>query len=373
MHPSLAPISAAAVSLFLITGAAAAGPADPLREALGLLPDGTADGVDWQVFDFADPRVGARAVAANGLLHPMLQEPHGGVLMAGSMGFRDLLLQPDALSRWPALTGIDPARIDWMLLAGQPPHRITAIHLEDRAADAVAPALLANGYAADPDGLYWRGAEDFEIDPARRNIDDPFGGHLGQASRVRILDGTVVRAASRDGVNSVARAGDRTLDRLVPVAVILYALDATLPAEAMILRASGLPDASSLGGPATGQAVALPAWQAGMVVDGLSGADGVLVIALSYDGRDQAVSAAEALAAGWSLPGPVSGRSPRDRTGAEVTTGVTGKGPFVAWAMTRPVPYEMEDLSDLDARNDAYVGFLNLLYRRDLAMLDPAD
>jgi hypothetical protein len=137
------------------------------------------------------------------------------------------------------------------------------LRLPPDVAARVTPALLASGYQKEVRAgvrALARG-EDGQIDPAQRDLADPFGGGLGMSSRV-VVDGPLLVQSRTwpDLLGLVGKAGHQGHPELVPMA---EALDQPGWGEVALVKAV-LPHQLDLGVMGGGGP---PVWRLGLVAD----------------------------------------------------------------------------------------------------------
>lgn len=371
----------AAVSLTLLAGLAAADPAAPLRDALAAVPQ--VPDTNGMGPAFADAAAAAQVLAAMDLsaYDPYTAGPLGPLALAAPLG-GDPELTMTAPAAWPALVGFGPADIAGVVNYGTPPDDALRLVLRPGVAAGVPAALAADGYAqADtPFGpLFLRGEQDYAISLGDRNPDDPFGGSLGQASRVLVQGDVLIRAAGMPALEAAMNGpfwGDRG-----DLAAILEALSA-LPADSVILRAQVLTDQTAFMGGELSAAAAgvldgstaiedialpdntlgIPPWSLGLMADVVTADKPAVLFAFVYATELQAREAAARATSGWQAAAPVSGRPPAETIGP-ATIAVAGGGPFVL-TLTAAGDWPAEGmLTNLPFRRA-----LGAFYDRDLAV-----
>lgn len=369
----------AALLLSLAAGAAAADPAAPLRDALAGIPQGAADGTGLGPA-FADVAAAAEVLAGMdlGAYDPWVAGPIGPLGLAAPLG-RDPEPGLMAETAWPRLVGFGPDDIASVVNFGAPPEDAVRIALRPGAMAAAVPVLVANGYAeaATPFGpLLRRGDQDFAISFDSRNPDDPFGGMLGESSRVLVQGDVLIRAAGMAPLEA-AMAGPFWGDR-GDLAALLGALSG-LPADSVILRAQLLTDQRTfMGGEVTAlaqdfldgtapadlalpdDAVGIPPWSLGIMADAVVAGDPAAVFGFVYATEIQARDAAARLADGWEMPSPVSGQAPARLIGP-ATREIVGAGPFVL-LLTATGDWSAEGAPV----NQPFAQALRAVYERDL-------
>jgi hypothetical protein len=181
-------------------------------------------------------------------------------ILAYPPGFFTSLMHAE---RWPALLGFDVTAVDAILTTGEPPTMVEIYAgppaLTDRA--ALAAALEPRGFALkDIAGVpVWARFEDGRISIADREPADPFGGSLGQASRVAAEDGVLVRTSSSAPLAAAIAAsqGGPSLAREPAVQALLKAFgDETVVQVTMFGPQAADPTALLLGPDADPAAIA---------------------------------------------------------------------------------------------------------------------
>lgn len=370
-----------------LAGGAAADTADPLRAAIAAIPAAPITGAARDGgFRFADIAAGAAAVAAldPAALQPPFDGPDAGVFRAAPLD--DLPeVTVTATADWPPRVGFAPADMRTVLGLGVRPDTASVITLRPGLGASATAALTAAGYDRSdvPGGvLLRRGTADHAVDFAQRDPADPFGGMLGQSARILIRGDVLAWSSGMAALDHLARGP--TWGERPDMAVILNALDG-LPEGTLIVRAMALTDPTLfMGGsfdalvqqaletgelpadlppePATG----VPPWSLALIADTAQGAQSGVAIALAYPTEALARDAAARLAAGWAVPGPVSGTSPAQRIGKPAIT-VAGQGPFVTLVqvagVTETAPY---------LRNPVFGATVAMFHARDLPQFGPA-
>ncbi len=298
----------------LVMAVPATAGADPVFDrALGMLPPpaGPVPG-EAIVMQFTRPELLYRlADAAPGDLDALQR------VIAWPSGFDRVALSAD---RWPELTGLSFEAIGWIALSGAPPAMVTILggSGSDPVAEAaaMAAALEPRGFAPQQEGevaFWWRG-EDFSISLSEREPDDPFGGALGQAARLGLVNGALIHAAGWEPALAAAAAvsGGPSLAGDPLVAALAAALtageDGTAVMQAMMIGAPSLdpfqiltdPETGAPRDPAAAAAVieaavgedALPPYFAAALAETLTPAGELrLVVALAYPDRATAETA----------------------------------------------------------------------------------
>lgn len=289
----------------------------------------------------------------------------------------------DADDPWRAATGFGPGEVLRIATLSAPPARAAVIDLAPGAGAAVAPALAARGYAQITQGglTAWARGEDFRVDPAARDMNDPFGGDLGQSSRVQVEGDRIRQAAAWPVLGFVAGARQGALAGQTEVVALLDALDRTKGAGAL-LGAVLWTDAAGLGlavPPGVGTGAAPPpagqpaAWGAALFADLSDGPRSTGVLALSVTLPDAA--AAEALrarvAAAWAdRPGAAGAGAFAAITGgpAQVAVHPAGAG---LWVLTLAQTLPTEVFAGSITRNRSFEILMRAARMRDLVFLQP--
>lgn len=287
--------------------------------------------------DFGDLEAAARAIAAvQGDVLPVYATPEGRAWRAYLPATPGLSQNLHLAGAWPALIGFGLQDIhSWTILL-QTPERLLVFGLDDGVQPAVAQALLSTGYAKGGRAFpaWFRNAEDYGIDFDLRDPANPFGGTLGQASRVAFLGPLLLQSAAWPVIDAAFTGGPSLAER-PDIAATLAALD-SLPAGPGLVtaRLSLDPQTYAPRDPSLAGQGILP-WSAGLFADLSDGQTDIMAIALAYATRDQAKSAAQAMLDQWNTtPLPTSGQTLGQMTGAALQVAVTGEGPFAALAYT---------------------------------------
>jgi hypothetical protein len=289
---------------------------------------------------------------------------------------------------WEPLIGFGPLDVEAALGFGasEPFDNAVLIRLASDVTDRVGPALLANGYAEETrDGVTaWARGADYEIDRAYYDMANPFGGDMGQSSRVALEGDLLVRSAGWPLLLDV-------LETEIPkghpdLPAFAAALDSPDWGEARLLQAAVLPHQFDL---TTGRG-GMPPWRVGLLADLGTATETVTLAILNYGTRTEAEMAAGHIARSWDLPvaptnmevlleqmgepmdldtfeAPQLGPSFRDRTGAEAVTGVAGEGPFVAWVALHSTP----EAEGFRIRNPAFMALWMGVLDRNLTIFGP--
>lgn len=302
-----------------------------------------------------------------GAAAPLVAAMEGEVIpgMNGPLGWHaraNMLILGDSIGTtagfdWPALLGFGLGDLRQAATAGRPPDVMTVLTLDPAVIPAIGPALTATGYAPDDrlgQIVFWRGEADHAVDFNRRNPSDPFGGSLGQSSRVLVQGDMLFQAAGwpvlaatlgefpvvadSEGVQALLAAldnqglGEGALVRAVllprseslAIAALPISLDMTdeeIAAALEVLGTAPDPEVQAL-------ALAMVSGPA-LIGDIASPGEAVGLLALTFTDRTQAMAMGDHVARAWGqAPSTVSGESFSNMLGP-VRVIVTGKGPFV--------------------------------------------
>jgi len=319
-----------------LAGPVHADPAAPLRAALAAVPQlpGSTDAPG-----FADLDVAADVLAHRDLtgIAPFFTGPLGPLSLATPLG-QGPLPTVNSERAWPQLVGFAPDDIRTVVNYGTPPDAALRLTLTPGVMPRVETALAASGYERLETGqgpLLRRGGEDYAISLLDRDPEDPFGGMLGQASRVLVQGDMLTRSAGMP-VLEAGMTGPFWGERADLAALLDMLSD--LPPGTGVMRAQLLTDQllfARRGFPPTGedtvQPPGIPPWHMGMLVELVEGKhrDAAALMAFVYATRDLAEAALRGIEAGWTTPGPARHGSPAERIGP-ATLRVEGEGPFVA-------------------------------------------
>ena len=289
----------------------------------------------------------------------------------------------DPATAWRGAVGFGPGDVAQVLLAGAGPEGAMILRLTPGSGAAVAPALAAHGYAQATQGgvTAWARGQDFQLNLRARNPDDPFGGHLGRASRVWI-DGDLIRqGAGWPVLQALAGAAASPATRQPEVAALLGALDgagaggALLGAVLLIeIGALGLNDPmpALTGVPANPPWPGLE-WRSALLADFGDGATSTGVLALTVALADPGM--AQTLRAhverGWSARVGNLGRATFAQiTGgpADVTIHPAGAG---LWVLQLAQIGPTESFGAGLSRNRSFNHLLTGAMQRDLVFLLP--
>lgn len=379
-------------ALLVLSGPATAlaeGRSHVLMDLLSRVPSGAIESEpgDWSQLWFAD--IGAAAGALPALPEPEAElvsrfGPYARVNAPAELG---MAVGPGFDGEWETLIGFSPLEVEAALGFNAWPDTPLLVQLDPAALGHVGSALLAQGYVEQSRngvGAWARGDEDFELDRATYNMANPFGGDMGQSSRVA-LDGTLlVETAGWEALGVVLGSEDPKGHPDLPA--LAAALDSPDWGEARLLQAAVLPHQFDL---ATGRG-GMPPWRLGMLADLGTGTETVALALFSYGSRAEAAAAAKHIAKTWDAPAaatnmevflsqmgepmdleayeaPPPQPSFRECTGAEAITGVAGEGPFVAWVALRGVP----EGDGRRIRNRAFMALWTGVLDRNLTLFGP--
>lgn len=286
---------------------------------------------------------------------------------------------------WPARVGFAPDQVDQMLALPLDGPRAMLWQLAPGVGAAVPAALAANGYEAQVRGglnAWVRGAEDHGINLRARNIDDPFGGRLGQSQRVRVLGDLVVQTSGWDVLDLLDRAATAPGDGAQPLGRVLDALD-TVPGGGTVVNALVLPFAGDgrlhrpaaipFTTPPLGEEGPAPLWLSGVLADvaqeGWQVA--VLALAVALPDADAAAELRNRLRARWdgALSG-VSRNSMGQMLGAPTELAVLPSADKGLWVMRLVLAGDLEEAVGVP-RNGAWHRLLSMLMQSDLVFLPP--
>lgn len=291
------------------------------------------------------------------------RDPEIAALRALPSTFREGAFNPDG---WRMKVGFGPPEMSLVVRMAAVPRSATVLRLNPGAAIAIPQVLEASGYSRiEVAGVAgWAKGRDFMLDRNSRDVEDPFIGPLGLASRIQV-DGDLVRHAS--GWPLLRALTDTAVPRMTSVhglGPILSVLD-RLGGAHRLLGAALFQDASQLGldrppviaGRGDGQATPSPAgWGLGLVADLTDGpvSTAVLAIGITLPGAAAATALRDGIATGWTSQPAYDGRSYASATGAtaEVSVVPAGDGQWVlvlvargatavhGGAITRNIAYE---------------------------------
>ncbi len=161
------------VFLALLAGSLPAAAFEALTSALARLPASAVEKDTGLVFDYLSPRQ---------VRYWRLQDNPG----TGDDGANNAIVDPGGAMR---LTGINFQALDTILVFGTPPARGMFVAGPELDGETVAAAFRAReGFEESTEAgatIFARG-EDFRMNPADRDRNDPFGGLLGTAQRIAI-------------------------------------------------------------------------------------------------------------------------------------------------------------------------------------------
>lgn len=379
-----------ALGLFCALGVADAGQAqgrsDAFRTMLAHVPVSFLGPLTqrWEVM-FGDITAGAVAVSTPPTdANPIFSSALGPLARAAVAPLTDVL-QQDASRIWPGLLGFAPGQVASMLTITALPQSAILLQLPPGVADAVGPALIANGYAqSDQMGYaaFARGDEDFAVDIAARNSADPFGAGMGMASRIAIQGDLLLQSRAWPMLTEMTDEDAPKLADNPEIAALLDALDGMPVDLGGLIRARLMTDPLVIGAwdpladlqidtapdRADPPKSRLPFWSMGLLADLATADTETAVIALVYATQTDAVTAAANLQSAWLHQlSPALGRSFEDITGAGAVTSVSGTGPFVV-LLAATVPTKAHN-GWID--NRPWSALIRAYYQRDLSILAP--
>jgi len=346
---------------------------DALRDLLSFVPLSVVAGPQSPDLEFADLIAAARVMAqpASGG-SDAFRGPYRALYRAQPSMFYDAM-QPAQIEQWPALMGFAWDDVEATLMLARSPQRLRLVSLSDKAVPGVWPALLAAGYAegiiAETPALI-RGDEDFAIDIEGRNPADPFGGNLGQSSRLVMFENTLVQAPDRGMLEAVLARGPAMTDD-PEIAAMLDALDDPNLGREPLVRATFLFSAAQV---PFAVSAGVPEWRIALLAD-ISGADmDTTVLIIAYDDPETAARAADAVSIAWrDLPSVVTGKSMAQLRGNDLITWVTGPftGPDDGPSVMIAILSEPAEALNGIVRNATANAIQQAYMMRDLGFLAP--
>lgn len=199
---------------------------------------------------------------------------------------------------WAGTVGFGPQDVARFLCTTAEPERGAILTLHAGAGDGVGGTLSERGYDQAMLGtipVFQRGAEDFAIDPARRDPKDPFGGLIGKSSRVIVAGDEVIQTAGWALLAGLAgTAGPQGHPDL---AALTQALRAPGFGAAQLLQAVVLNDQQGLATGVTG--LGLLPWGLGLLGDLSDGKTCHAAALFSYATEAEAEESATRLARTW--------------------------------------------------------------------------
>lgn len=271
-----------------------------LPELLALIPAGQVDEAD-AFFYYAD--LEAMTAAAGIALQDDPQAVVDGFwrFTVGPGMFTQYLLQYDRMREVVGFGLADMARV---MSFGTPPGTVTVVAggpgLSDMA--ALDAALGPRGFTlTETTGLpVWESGEDYSIDLLHRDVADPFGGYLGQASRIAVANGLLIRAAGWPNLRQVlaVRAGKaQGLTGVLPALPAAVRAVTALPGvEGPVIQAVAFPASALVPEPGRGAPAPagdpLPPFPFVFLADLQAGREAVNAIVLPYPDFDTAAEAA---------------------------------------------------------------------------------
>jgi hypothetical protein len=296
------------LALSVPAASVAEGRSDVLMDLLSRTP---AEDIDPQISSFRDMWFADFAAAARAMetQSAAMESPRaasiGAFARASAHGLAEFL-GTGLEGGWEPLVGFSPLEVEAQLSWGSGYDTALVLRLAPGAADGVAPALLANGYAEETrEGLlvYANAVEDDSTadfgEFPREKMGDPFQGPLGYASRVA-LDGPVLMQSTNwpDLLTLSGRGAPQGHPDLPALATVLDSPDW---GEVELIQATLLPHQLDLGGPGSG---GIPAWDLGLLADLGSGTEAVGLVLFTYRHAADARDAAKSIAKAWDAARP---------------------------------------------------------------------
>lgn len=289
----------------------------------------------------------------------------------------------DPATAWRQAVGFGPSDVAQLLLAGVGNEAVTILQVMPGTAARVPPVLAARGYTETArHGLTaWARGEDFRLDLRARNPDDPFGGHLGRASRVWIEGDLIRQGAGWPVLQALAGAAGQPASAHADLAALLDAVDGA-GAPGALLGAVLLVDPGGLGLndplPALTGTAPTPPWQgvvwgSALLADFGAGARSTGVLAVTVGLADPAM--AETLRAhverGWSeRVGNLGRTSFAQLTGGPATVSIHPAGAG-RWVLRLVQTLPTESFGAGISRNRSFAHLLQGAMQRDLVFLMP--
>lgn len=261
-------------------------------------------------------------------------------------------VQMGARGGWQERVGFEPDQISALLTAewvGDGVNQVMILDLTDAADhNAIGQALLANDYQARTVGdwsAWWRG-EDYDIDRDGDPV-SPFGGGMGQSSRVASDGESLAHAAAWSPIEDMAGPPDTTVRDLPEMAALAAALNDSRFGDAGLVQAMVMPRA-----PQADDAAAepvLPPWRLGMLADLSTGPVDYGVAVVVYDDRATADSLTDPLLNAWqAMRSTEHDATFAALTGGEAEAFVVGDGPAaLVLAIERPMDGEQQEAGNL--------------------------
>jgi hypothetical protein len=317
--------------------------------------------------EFGDLAAATRVLAARPADAPAVYGGPFGPAVRAPIGSMTDSINPQMTDRWPATIGFGLTQVAQWSGIIRPPQRLIQITLAPGSTQAMPAALLATGYAAaDAQGYpaFALGGDDFSVDLGGRNPSNPFGGNLGMASRIAIDGDTVLASPGWPLLTAAMTDTGPSLADRPDIAALLASLDALPAGDDLLITASLWLDAAQLGLADDGRG--LPPWSAFLLADLSDGQTDTAALALAYPTRDQAKTAAQAMARIWQdEPLATRGDTLAALSGLALTVDVVGDGPFVALAHASGAPRITGSLMV----NPAYDLLRQALYMGDLRLV----
>lgn len=218
---------------------------------------------------------------------------------------------------WPSRLGFTPSDLNDIVTINTGSERAHVMTLATGIGDVAQQTLLGNGYieVSGPYGTYLQrgGDQDFNLDLSRRDVRDPFGGELGQASRVAINDDRLVYTNATPLLPELIFEEAVSLTDSPAIASLLSAIDDVPLGKAQLLQATVMSDPFMFmpsplnNGVILGGQVAPPQdipvlgpWTVGIMAELSDGENDTGLIALAFVSEDTAEQAAAALPETWA-------------------------------------------------------------------------
>ncbi|MEM7446188.1 MAG: hypothetical protein AAF414_22905 [Pseudomonadota bacterium] len=284
--------------------------------------------------------------------------------------FLSSAIQQGARGGWQERVGFEPDQISALLTAewlGDGVNEAMVFDLTDAADhNGIGQALLANDYQARTVGdwsAWWRG-EDYDIDRDARDPVSPFGGGIGQSSRVASDGESLVHAAAWAPIEEMAGPPAATLRDQPEMTAIVAALNDPRFGDAQLVQATVLPEEAQAENAADDPV--MPPWRLGMLADLSTGPVDYGVMAVVFDDRATAEGLADPLLNAWqTMRSTEDNATFAELTGGEAETFVVGDSPA---ALVLSIERSM-DGEDQEARNLAFHALFGSYIRSDLSLL----
>lgn len=352
---SLKPLCLALAALSLSNPALAQSRSDALQAALSQYPVDLFDQIGDRTVEivFADPRV-VQPVAVLQSFQVELAAKPDVMALARVLppDMRDLLdiRRADNPMVAPGLIVLD---VETALSITAPPLSMWSLGLADGAGARLKAGLTSLGFETEIRGdvpVFWQGADDFSMDLANRNRDNPFDGNMGRSARVAIAGDQLHFSPSWSAIDTLLAETESDLTRHPAISSLMAALDSEAAGQGGLAQALILND---------------PGQYTLMVADIVNGTALSGVFAMTTTDGADAVILAETIARNWAETDLGNGRGFADLFDADpVIVAHSGEPGVVTLRVDGIIDY-----SDAQFRNPISNRFMRLIFMGDIEML----